>query len=147
MRQRVDLCAASHAAVKCDSLLQFRPPLEELRASYYREMRKFVALPTSFQGLGATAAAIFAPMTQRNAASLVQVYRKGEILFARLGQLRDKMRPWVVLGAIDVDAFVDEHVKTVADFEANFRALRERRREAEKLPDFTKVRGIGGNAS
>ena len=85
-------------------------------------------------------------MTQRNAASLVQVYRKGEILFARLGQLRDKMRPWVALGAIDVDAFVEERVKTVADFDANFRALRERRREAEKLPDFTKVSGREGHA-
>lgn len=119
--------------------MQFRPPLEELRASYYREMRKFVALPSAFLGFGPNAAAIFAPMTQRNASSLVQVYRKGEILFARLGQLRDKMRPWTALGAVDIDAFVDAHVKTVADFDANFRALRERRREAEKLPDFTKV--------
>ena len=120
--------------------MQFRPALEELRASYYREMRKFIALPSSFQGFGPGAAALFAPMTQRNAASLVQVYRKGEILFARLGQLRDKMRPWVALGAVDIDAFVDEHIKTVSDFDSNFRALRERRREADKLPDFTKVR-------
>ena len=32
--------------------LAFRPPLEELRASYYREMKKFISIPNSFTGLG-----------------------------------------------------------------------------------------------
>lgn len=74
------------------------------------QMRAFVAIPFSFPGLAgslvgssaspgtpsaaATAVAasgangIFAPMAQRNAASLASVYRKAEILFARLGMVR-----------------------------------------------------------
>lgn len=32
--------------------LQFKPSLEELRASYYRETKKFVSIPNSFEGFG-----------------------------------------------------------------------------------------------
>lgn len=54
--------------------VQFRPPLEELRAGYYREMKKFISIPSLFTGFGN--AEVFAPMAERNAASLTQVYRK-----------------------------------------------------------------------
>lgn len=33
-------------------LLQFKPPLEELRASYYRDTKKFVSIPNLFEGFG-----------------------------------------------------------------------------------------------
>lgn len=33
-------------------LLQFKPPLEELRAAYYRETKKFVSIPNTFEGFG-----------------------------------------------------------------------------------------------
>lgn len=32
--------------------LQFKPPLEELRAAYYRETKKFVSIPNTFEGFG-----------------------------------------------------------------------------------------------
>jgi hypothetical protein len=53
---------------------QYRPALEELRAGYYREMKKFISIPSVFAGFGNTE--VFAPMADRNAASLTQVYRK-----------------------------------------------------------------------
>lgn len=33
-------------------LLQFKPPLEELRAAYYRDTKKFVSIPNMFDGFG-----------------------------------------------------------------------------------------------
>lgn len=87
-------------------------------------MRKFVSIPTAFTGFANPA--IFAPMAARNAGSLAQVYRKAEILFARLHMVRDRLKPWVALGVVDIDAFVDAKCATVADFEANFSALRVR---------------------
>ncbi len=48
--------------------------MEELRAGYYREMKKFISIPSLFTGFGN--AEVFAPMAERNAASLTQVYRK-----------------------------------------------------------------------
>ena len=31
--------------------LQFRPPLEEVRAKYYRELKKFLGIPNKFKGV------------------------------------------------------------------------------------------------
>lgn len=33
-------------------MLQFKPPLEELRSGYYRETKKFVSIPNNFDGFG-----------------------------------------------------------------------------------------------
>lgn len=33
-------------------VLQFKPPLEELRAAYYRDTKKFVSIPSNFEGFG-----------------------------------------------------------------------------------------------
>ena len=93
--------------------------MEELRSNYYREMKKFISIPSVFTGFANPQ--VFAPRADRNAASLTQVYRKvwlscvarcvcvgvrrervgcsrtcplcaeqAEILFARLGKLREK---------------------------------------------------------
>ena len=43
-------------------------------------------------------------------------------------------RDWVVLGSVDIEALVEAHCSTVADWESNIRALKTKGREAEKLP-------------
>lgn len=129
--------------IKCELVfsqrqLQFRPPLEELRANYYREMKKFISIPQVFSGFGNEE--VFLKMADRNAKSLVQVYRKAEILFARLAKLRDRLANWVVLGRVpDLDAYVEANVNTIAQWDANFKQLKLRRKECDKLPDFHKV--------
>jgi dynein heavy chain 2 len=39
-----------------------------------------------------------------------------------------------VLGAVDLDLFVEEHLTQLHDWEKNFKALKGRGRDAEKLP-------------
>lgn len=46
----------------------------------------------------------------------------------------DRFQEWVVLGSVDLDELVQEHCQVVPDWERNFRALKARGREAEKLP-------------
>lgn len=41
---------------------------------------------------------------------------------------------WVVLGALDLDQFVADNLINISDWERNFRALKTRGRDAEKLP-------------
>ena len=53
--------------------------MEEIRAKYYREMKKFVCLPQHFRGVGESATAattIFPRMIERNATSFSTVYKK-----------------------------------------------------------------------
>ena len=61
--------------------LQFRPPIEELRAKYYRDMKKFMCIPLHFRGVGESgtpANTIFPRLIDRNASSFFTVYRKVE---------------------------------------------------------------------
>ena len=53
---------------------------------------------------------------------------------------QETYKEWTVLGQVDLDSFVDAHVSTSQDFEENYKTVRARRREAEKLPEIIKVR-------
>ena len=44
-----------------------------------------------------------------------------------------------MLGALDLDEFVDQHLVNLSDWERNFKALKARGRDAEKLPMEIKV--------
>lgn len=54
---------------------------------------------------------------------------------------QETYKGWTVLGQVDLDSFVDAHVDTAASFEDNFKAVKAKRREAEKLPETVKVNG------
>ena len=47
----VNACAYIQDEPYC-VIQQFRPPLEEVRAKYYREMKKFICIPEKFGGIG-----------------------------------------------------------------------------------------------
>lgn len=59
-----------------------------------------------------------------------------------LAREQETYKEWTVLGQVDLDSFVDSHVVTAQEFEENFKAVRARRREAEKLPEIIKVKKI-----
>eukprot|EP00050_Salpingoeca_kvevrii_P020215 m.95860 g.95860 ORF g.95860 m.95860 type:complete len:4292 (+) comp8765_c0_seq1:164-13039(+) len=126
--------------------LQFRPPLEEIRAKYYRELKKFLTIPERFGGLAESG--IFKAMIDNNAAGFATVYRKAEALFARLAKALEHFRPWVVLGVVNLNDLVEENLNDVEQWEANFRALKVKGREAEqKLPSTIKIDCITVNCA
>jgi dynein heavy chain 2 len=122
--------------------LQFRPPIEEIRAKFYREIRRFVIIPQHFRGVSDVASAaetIFPQMVERNSKGLLTVYGKAEMLFQRLVKARERFREWVVLGTVDIDALVEQHCTKLEDWEHNFRSLKAKGREVEKLPNKINV--------
>ncbi|KAI8896032.1 dynein heavy chain and region D6 of dynein motor-domain-containing protein [Globomyces pollinis-pini] len=112
--------------------LQLRPPFEEIRAKYYREMKKFINLPTSFKALGD--GTIFKMMVDQNSHSLSSVYTKAENLFQNLAKVQDIFKDWVILGSVDLDLFVNEALADVGDWEQNFRLLKQKGKDSEQLP-------------
>ncbi|XP_064610087.1 cytoplasmic dynein 2 heavy chain 1-like isoform X3 [Liolophura sinensis] len=120
--------------------LQFRPPFEEIKAKYFREMKKFISIPNHFKGVGElTDGIIFPAMIDRNAEGFITCYRKAATLFKRLAAVQDQFKDWVVLGGLDLDQFVSDHLENLSDWEKNFKALKARGRDAEKLPSQFKV--------
>lgn len=120
-----------------NKVLDFKPPLEQIRQSYYHEVRKFVAIPNSFDGFGNSS--IYRRMGVRNSAQLVKVFSSAESLFDKLCSLLRMHSSWVKIGQIDMDQFVESHVSTVDEFVANFKGIRSKRKEIDKLTDQEKI--------
>ncbi|KAG5445317.1 Cytoplasmic dynein 2 heavy chain 1, variant 2 [Clonorchis sinensis] len=133
------------------SRLAFKPPFEEIKAKYYREIRKFICIPNYFRGVSdlpvmardmdnSELPELIFPLILDNQSNGLRVcYRKAEFLFTRLIASLDQFRNWVVLGSVNLDELVDSHCRDLADFERNFRALKTRGRDAEKLPAEIKI--------
>lgn len=76
--------------------LQLRPPMEEIRARYYQQVKKFLALPMQFRGVSddatATRGLIFSLIAERNSNWFLDVYRGAEDLFSRVEATADKFK-------------------------------------------------------
>uniref|UniRef100_A0AAQ5X3R7 Dynein heavy chain tail domain-containing protein n=1 Tax=Amphiprion ocellaris TaxID=80972 RepID=A0AAQ5X3R7_AMPOC len=115
--------------------LQFRPPFEEVRARYFREMKRFISIPNQFKGVSALGEElIFNIMIDRNASGFLTIFSKAEDLFSRLHAIQHKFKEWVVLGQVDLEKLVEKHLSSVQDWERNFKALKARGKESERLP-------------
>uniref|UniRef100_A0A8C0I8A9 Cytoplasmic dynein 2 heavy chain 1 n=1 Tax=Bubo bubo TaxID=30461 RepID=A0A8C0I8A9_BUBBB len=83
--------------------LQFRPPFEEVRARYYREMKRFISIPNQFRGVSeAEEEPIFTVMTERNANGFLTAFSKAEDLFRRLTDVSDQFK-WIMLKELCVN--------------------------------------------
>jgi dynein heavy chain 2, cytosolic len=51
-------------------------------------------------------------------------------------QLKKLIKDYVVLGQVDIEDLVEKNLKDVTDWEKNFKALKIRGRDAEKLPKY-----------
>ena len=153
--------------------LQLRPALEDLRTDFYKEIKKFISIPTGFKGLGyyEEAAAgggkeggggggggggglgkhrvykVFRDMPDRNVDSLLIVYQKAGELFAKLEKVIAKYRPHCVLGMYDgsLEDLVEETVTEPKEYDDAYKQLRQRRKEVEKLPNAEKVDCVNVN--
>uniref|UniRef100_A0A4W3JMF3 Cytoplasmic dynein 2 heavy chain 1 n=1 Tax=Callorhinchus milii TaxID=7868 RepID=A0A4W3JMF3_CALMI len=120
--------------------LQFKPPFEEIRAKYYREMKRFISIPNQFKGASEPGEEpIFVVMIERNANGFLTVFSKAEDLFKRLSKVLDKFKDWVILGQVNIETLVEEQLQTVHDWERNFKALKGRGKDSERLPSVIKV--------
>ncbi|EEC18824.1 hypothetical protein IscW_ISCW014682 [Ixodes scapularis] len=73
--------------------LQLRPPMEEVRAKYYQQVKKFLSLPVQFRGVSddpSHKGLIFSVIADRNSHHFLGVYRRAEELFARVESASDK---------------------------------------------------------
>uniref|UniRef100_A0ABM5FWF4 Cytoplasmic dynein 2 heavy chain 1 n=2 Tax=Agamidae TaxID=81953 RepID=A0ABM5FWF4_9SAUR len=120
--------------------LQFKPPFEEVQARYYREMKRFISIPNQFKGVSETdEESVFSVMTERNASGFLTTFSKAEDLFRRLAEVADQFKEWVIIGQVDMEELVENNLFNEQDWEKNFKALKVRGKEVERLPSTVKV--------
>eukprot|EP00754_Rhynchopus_humris_P016707 Rhum_TRINITY_DN14526_c0_g2::Rhum_TRINITY_DN14526_c0_g2_i1::g.95036::m.95036/K10414/DYNC2H, DNCH2; dynein heavy chain 2, cytosolic len=116
--------------------IQFDPVFEKIREHYYRNIRDFIAIPTSFKGVGESD--IFKLMAERNDQGIEVVFQNTEALFSRLGKVRRKYKEFVVLGQADLEEWV-ELLTEVTDWEQNFKMIKAKGKEIGALEDAIKI--------
>ena len=77
---------------------------------------------------------MFAALIERTAPEFDNVFRKAEELFQRLEAVNEQFRDWVALGYMDIDKLAEEHLSVVADWEQNFKMIKIKGKEAERIP-------------
>ncbi|VDL62610.1 unnamed protein product [Nippostrongylus brasiliensis] len=129
--------------------LQLRPPIEEIRAKYYKEMRKLLSIPEKFKGLleGDQMSKFFSTMLGKNADRFPSVYEKAEQLMRAVEKVDLQFADWLVLAQVDLEQLFEENFTKASDWEMQLKILKAKGREAEKLPNEIRLECIVVNAT
>ncbi|VDM76119.1 unnamed protein product [Strongylus vulgaris] len=116
--------------------LQLRPPIEEIRAKYYKEMRKLLSIPEKFKGVldSEQAGKFFSSMLWKNANRFPSIYEKAEQLMEAVENVDSQFADWLILAQVDLEQLIEEKLTTASDWETQMKFLKTKGREAEKLP-------------
>eukprot|EP00736_Rhodelphis_marinus_P001173 Rmarinus@m.17616 len=112
------------------------PPFEDVVSWYQAEIRKFVAIPSRFGGLGNRQ--LYRQMIYE-CPELHTVYMKARALYERLKSVISEYDEWIVLGKVDLEEHIAACMSTAADFNSNLRFLRNKARQASALPTIIDV--------
>ena len=122
--------------------LHFRPPFEEVRAKYFRELRKFLNIPRNFRGVGKTeniSGKLFSQIIERNSKHFSNIYIETEKLLQRLRMVLSHYQPWIVFAAVNFQELLDNYCQTVASFEKCFKLIKVKGYEAGRMPNTVRV--------
>ena len=123
---------------KLPSSLQAQSSIEAIKAIYYREMKRFLSIPLAFKGCHDSRSSkkklVFENIMSRHNDDIVACFHASNELFDRLKHGLEQFKEWIVLGQVDIEELVEKHLQDVDDWERNFRALKIRGQDAEKLP-------------
>ena len=122
---------------KLSSLSQVHSSIEAIKATYYHEMKRFVTLPLTFKGCSDKSSKkklIFENIMSRHSEDIVGCFASSNDLFLKLEHGLEQFKEWTILGQIDIEELVEKYLLDVSDWERNFRILKIRGQDAEKLP-------------
>ncbi|KNE55585.1 hypothetical protein AMAG_01476 [Allomyces macrogynus ATCC 38327] len=124
-----------------------RPPIEEVKAKYYRELKRLISQPLTLPSLveptGARGAgSAYSDIFDDHVEDMATVYRRAEQTFDELDKKLQTYMDWVVVGCLPADKLlevVSAQCVTIQDWEAHFKTVKQRGKEAELLPPSFKI--------
>lgn len=114
-----------------DSCLQWRPPIEEIRAKLYSTIRRFLSIPVNFRGIGDATDGKFNGLIERSAYLYGGVYNEAEVALAGLKEVRAKWLPLAELGRVDIGEKLKG--KSPQDWEKAFKEAKQWAQDVGKL--------------
>ena len=112
--------------------------MEALKSLYYKEIQNFINILIKFSGFGGKPS-IFRIIPNKNSESVHAVYAKAEEFFSHFENMLNTFFLWTDLRFFDLETYIEENFKDVIDWENNFKMLRIKRKELEKLYKSYKI--------
>ena len=101
--------------------IQFRPPLEEIRGKYFREMKKFIGIPNIFKGVSeAQEHLIYPAIIDRNGLGFITCYVKANELFKRVEATQNQFRVGCLQRLADVITTIWGNISWVSNLEKKY---------------------------
>ncbi|CAI4230143.1 unnamed protein product [Auanema sp. JU1783] len=121
--------------------LQLRPPIEEIRMKYYKEVRKFLGIPEKFKGIqeSENSTRLYAPMAERNAGKMSAIFEKAEQVINKVEDVPKPFADWLILAQVDLEELIAEKFTKASDWESQLKLLKTKGREVEGLPKECRV--------
>jgi dynein heavy chain 2 len=122
--------------------VNFKPPLEVIRQTYFNEMKKFISIPNNFDGFDLKNASVYKNMGAKNSKYLVQIYQKAEQLFDKLVLLISKYSSFLWINNKikgNMMEYILANIKSSDDYVANFKEIKARKKEIDKITDIEKI--------
>lgn len=113
--------------------LQFRPTIEEIRLTYFQQLRRFLDRPLAFRGLSDHSGSLFKQMIDRNSGRFADLYMKSAELFEQLRELQTIWRPWIALGLVNLEELCAVHLVTWEDWDKNFKSCKHFSQQIAKI--------------
>ena len=106
-------------------------------------MKKFLTIPLIFNGCRDTLSSkkkfTFENIMLRHNDDIIACFQSSNQLFNRLEHSLEQFKEWTVLGQIDIEELVENYLLDVVDWEKNFRILKIRGQDVEKLPKCVEI--------
>ena len=125
-----------------NDVLQFRPPLEEVRSKYMREIRYFLTIPRGFRGvtkLNIGLSNLFCQIMERNSIHLLNLISEAENIIFRLQRVLLLYEPWAAFVFGTYDLVQKQYCNDVLSFEQTFLFLRSKSCYLDRLPNNIRV--------
>ncbi|KAI3384587.1 hypothetical protein SNEBB_000072 [Seison nebaliae] len=124
-----------------NSKIEFRPPLEEVQTKYYEEMKKFMIIPMLFKGVSDIKehSSIFSTIADEHVEDVKNCFEKADKLFEQVLAEASKFKDYISIVDIDISEVIRVNFTDLKQWERNFRELKIRARNAEKLPNDVRV--------
>lgn len=128
-----------------DNSIQFKLPnspeihssISAIKGVFYQEMKKFLVIPLTFKGCSEPSSKkklIFENIVVRHNDDIIGCFHASNELFNRLTHGLEQFQQWTTFGQVDIEELAERYLVDVADWERNFRVLKLRGQEIEKLP-------------
>uniref|UniRef100_A0AAF5DHG2 Cytoplasmic dynein 2 heavy chain 1 n=1 Tax=Strongyloides stercoralis TaxID=6248 RepID=A0AAF5DHG2_STRER len=127
------------------NIIQFVPPFEEIKMKYYKELKKFISLPSKFKGIQMGDSSddrqgtIFYKIMEQNEKRFFSLYNKTERLFEKVNDCKKLFDEWIAITHVDLEALIEEKFKKANDWEVQLKLLKIKGKELEKIPDEIKI--------